>query len=448
MKKAKKMFVLLLAVVFILTGLVTGCGTNNTGSNSGVTKESTATVKETTASESATKEKTKVDFWYLWGGQEAKPVVDLIDKFNKSQDSYEVVGLSVPDIQKIVVALSSGTGPDVTDNFSDNVASYADKGILLPLDEYMKKDNFDFSDFAPSVVKTVQYKGQTLALPINAMTFMLYYNKKLFAEAGIAEPPKTDSEMLADAIKLTKVESDGSISVLGYPDFPNIYFLDDMTFALGGDFVSADGKYTPDNAGTIAALKNIIEYRKKFGVDKIAKFASSAKYMDASADPFYTGKQAMRIDGPWFGPEVKKNAKDIDYAVIPLPYPEGKPELAKGGKITSSIFFIANNSKNKEGAWAFIKWLNEKPQMIEFNSGMSNIPARMSAWTDAAFANVVDFAAYTDLLKSTNLKTMPVTPTQTEFIKILKDESELAMNLKKSPEDAMKAATEKANALK
>lgn len=446
LKKVWKTSAILILSVFVLSVVMAGCSSKE--KEPAKNNETAIETKELAKTAEPKKEKTVVDFWYLWGGAEAESLEKMITEYNASQDSYEVKGLSVPDVQKIIVAISSGDGPDLTDNFSNNTASYAEKGILLPLDDFIARDDYDMSDFIPAALETGKYKGITYALPINVNFNMMFYNKKLFAEAGLTEPPKTDKELLDYAIKLTKVNADKTLEVLGFPDYPQVYYLTPMTFALGGEFVSADGKLTPDNAGTIAAINLIKSYREKFGVDNVTKFNSSAKYLDAT-DPFIAGKQAIRFDGPWFGNTVKNVLKiDLDYGVAPLPGPEGKPELAGGGEVSSSTFFIAQNAKNKDGAWAFLSWLMSKPNMIKFNDAFSNLPARTSAYDDPAFDDMIDFKAFADAAKSPNLKSFPGMAVQIEYNKTISDEFELAANGKKTAEEAMKAASEKANKLK
>ena len=387
-------------------------------------------------------ERTEVEFWYLWGGEEAEVLEALIARFNESQEEYTVIGSSIPDVQRILVSISAGDGPDIAGNFSENVASYSDMGMIAPLDEYMTRDGFTFDDFAPGIVPAMQYGGQTMALPINLTTFMMYVNTDLLDAAGVSVP-RTSEEMLDVAKKTTQVAADGSIEVLGYPDFPSVYFLDNMTFAKGGRFVDAAGNYTPDNPGTIAALTSFAAYRSEFGVDPILAFTSSARYMDTLADPFMTGHQALRIDGPWFSGALEEHA-GFNYVAVPLPFPTANPGYEKGGKVSSSIFFIPSNANNKDGAWAFLNWLHQVPQMVEFCAGMGNIPSRISAWTNPAFSDQADFAAYTAYLSSPNLQPMPVTPTMTEFMGILADFAEMAMMLQMSPEEAMSAAAAEA----
>ena len=225
-KSSRKILVVMLVLTLIVTGILTGCGSTKVSDTGSATVATTTTDAKTATAEAKTTEvvkaKTKVDFWYLWSNAaEVKIVNDLIAEYNKSQDNYEVNGIS-KDVQAITVAIAGGNGPDISDDFDYRIAGYADTGIIEPLDDYMKKSQYDTSDFINAAFQACQYKGKTYALPISVTTYMMYYNKKLFTEAGLTEPPKTDKELLADAIKLTKVNADKTIDVLGYPDFPFI----------------------------------------------------------------------------------------------------------------------------------------------------------------------------------------------------------------------------------
>lgn len=447
----KRILSILLVLTMVL-GLFVGCGNKDVNSDDQTDQEvadKDNTEAEVTDSEdSDDKEKEEVVLWYLWTGVEGENLEKIVDEFNNNQDKYEVKGLSVPDVQKVTVAISSGEGPDITDDFSNNVASYAEKGIMEPLDKYIKDSGYDTSDFVPAALETCQYNDETYALPIGMNLMMLFYNKQLFKEAGIEEPPKTDEELLDCAIKLTKVNDDKSIDVLGFPDFPFVYYVNPMSFALGGQFASEDGKtLTPNNEGTIRALDILVEYREKFGLDNVIKFQSSGKYLDPT-DPFISGKQAMRIDGPWLGHNIKNVIKaDVDYGVVPLPYPEGKPELEKSAEVSSSMFYIPVTAKNKDGAWEFLSYICGGEGMKQFNLLNAGLPARLSLLEDSDFEALEDFEAFADLAKSPNLKTFPSLPQQAEYQQIIGDQAELAASLEKSPKEAMDEAAEKAKKL-
>ncbi|MHA6482084.1 ABC transporter substrate-binding protein [Paenibacillus sp. strain BS8-2] len=428
------------SVALMLTASLAAC--------SGGNNEPAATNSGEKAPSESNGKKEEVSFWYLWGGTEGENVEKLISEFNASQDKYEVKGLSVPDVQKIIVAISSGDGPDITDNFSNNTASYVEKGMLLSLDEYIARDKYDVSDFVPAALEAGRYNGELYALPINVNFNMMFYNKTLLAKAGLDTPPSTEEELLDYAIKLTETNADGSIKVLGFPDFPTVYYGNNMTYALGGNFISEDGKtLTPDNEGMKKAIELLRAYREKFGSDNVLKFNSSAKYLDAT-DPFIMGNQAIRFDGPWFGNTVKNVLKkDLDYGIAPLPAPAGKPELAGGGEVSASTFFIPSNAKSKDGAWAFMSWLMSKENMVKFNDMFANLPARTSVYDDPAFQDIPDFKAFADAAKNPNLKSFPTFGEQATYSKAIADEFELAINFKKSADEAMAEMKKKSASL-
>ena len=427
--------------VFMMGSIFMGCSKTDPSSASSDNKA--ASTQGTQAKESNT-EKTKVVFWYLWSGDE---IGQIANEFNNAQDKYTVECLSVPDMQKITVAIASGNGPDVTDDFNDNIPSYAEKGVVEPLDDYIKKSNYDMSGWMPGVIEGCTYNGKIYAMHLNSTFFGLFYNKKLLAEAGITEPAKTDKELLEQSKLLTKFNDDKTIKVIGFPEFPSVYY-DKLYYGFGASFLSDDGKkFTPNNSAVLDALKMRVDFRNFAGLDAVTKFNDGSKYCDAN-DPFMTNSQAYRIDGPWLGSNIQKlgiGSDVLDYGIAPLPYPDGKPELAGGGSVTSSVFYINAHSKNKDGAWAFLSWLSLSEQITKLDLNLGNFPSRTKSLEDAAIKAVPDFVRFGELGESKNLKAAPLNGKWVEIYKLFTDEIELAINLKQSPEDALANAEKKGN---
>lgn len=103
--------------------------------------------------------------WHLWTGVEAGYLDDAVAAYNAQSDKYYVEALSVPDSQKIMVAIQSGDGPDITDDFTNNIGAYASKGIMLPLDDYIAKNNTDLSDIIPPRWKPANMRGKPTRCP-------------------------------------------------------------------------------------------------------------------------------------------------------------------------------------------------------------------------------------------------------------------------------------------
>ncbi len=103
---------------------------------------------------------------------------------------------------------------------SSNVGKYCPTGAWIDLAPYLKKDKISLADFTKTPLYYTQYKGKRCALPLLADTFGLYYNKAMFKAAGITSPPKTMSQLTADAQKLTQKNPDGSLKVVGFDPSP------------------------------------------------------------------------------------------------------------------------------------------------------------------------------------------------------------------------------------
>ncbi|TMJ94156.1 MAG: extracellular solute-binding protein, partial [Actinobacteria bacterium] len=125
---------------------------------------------------------------------------------------------------KIVAAIRGGNAPDVVhSDSSDNTGAFCATGAWANLNDYLQRDNISPSILPPAPRYFTQYKGNRCALPMLADVYGLYYNKALFRQAGISGPPKTMSELAADAKKLTQKNSDGSLKVVGLDPVDGFY---------------------------------------------------------------------------------------------------------------------------------------------------------------------------------------------------------------------------------
>jgi multiple sugar transport system substrate-binding protein len=393
--------------------------------------------------------KVTVDFLYLWSGPEGAALEKVIAKFNASQDRIEVKGRSAPDFQKQLAEMSGAKGFDISDRFGSDAASLASKGSLEPLDDYIARDKFDVADFVPRALKEQQYQGKTYAFPIALHTVMLLYNKKLFSDAGISKPPTTINELKDDVLKLTKVDAKGNLTQLGMhqPGTQSGDYIS-LAYAFGGGWVDSDNRPTPDNPGNLAAMHfwvdNVV---KKYGADAIKKFQSGYGEYASPQNPFFSGKVAMTTDGEWMPIFIKQYAPTLQWGVAPLPYPDGKQELAGGTALSSSNFFIPKNAQHKQEAWEFLKYLVSPPAMLEFTHALGNLPARTSLLGDPTYADTDQFNVWLDSLKSPNLGNFSV-PYGAEYGKDLSDQFQLVNTLQATPEQAMAKVKEKSAAYK
>lgn len=384
-------------------------------------------------------EKTKVVFWYLWGGTEGEVIQEAIDAFNAQSETVVVEGLSVPDSQKILAAIAAGNGPDVVDDFSVNIGLMATSGILEPLDEYIEKTQYDLSQFVPASVEACKMDGELYSMPISLNLMGLYYNKTLLQEAGFENAPKTLEEMYDMAVATTKVNADGTIDVCGFPDFPFVYYTNNFVAAAGGGWYTPEGQPAfADDAGNKMALELARNYREKFGLENVLRFQAAGKYFDPT-DPFVIGKQTFRVDGPWLGQNVRDLlGSDMDYGVCPIPYPQDKPELESRALASSSTLFIASNSKNKDAAWDFVAWFCAKGGQELMASKMGNFPSSLALLENKDMLGGYDMDFYISLAQSPNLVSVPNVPAAGEYNVLISEQVEQCVNLKQDVDTTLK----------
>jgi multiple sugar transport system substrate-binding protein len=362
--------------------------------------------------------RTTVTFDYLWTGAEANALQQVIKQFNESQKQITVVGISNPDTQKQLASMSSSTGSfDISDNFGNNVGSWAAKGILAPLNGYLQAVGMSTSDFVPAAMSQVTYQGQVYSLPIALHDFELLYNKKEFAAAGIAGPPKTTAQLAADIAKLTKVNSSGQITQLGLGNPDTETTMTTLGYVFGGTWDGPDDRTpSPQDPGNLAALnfytQNVTD---KYGAAKVARFTAGWGQYGSPQDPFYTGKVAMVIDGEWQPVMAKENAPNLDWGVTNIPYPTGDPGLAGTTQLTASTLFIPANAPHKQAAFTFMKYLTSSSVMLKFTLALGNLPARKSLLGNPAYNSIPDFSVWLAALKSPNVHSLASQPYSAQY---------------------------------
>lgn len=357
--------------------------------------------------------KTTVTFSYLWSGAEAKAISQIIKSYNASQNEVVVKGISSPDFQKQLTSMSSTQGSfDISDNFGNGVGSWASKGIIAPLDSYLKAGGISASDFVPAAIDQMKYNGKIYSVPIAVHSFQLLYNKKLLSDAGVSVP-KTMDEFASAIASLTKQGADGTITQLGLGDPSVSTTLTTLGYNFGGTWDS-NGKPSPTQKGNIAAATwyqdNIT---KKFGAAHIATFnAGAGEYMSAQ-DPFYIGKTAMVIDGEWRALNIPTVAPTLDWGVTSIPY------VTTAGKnttqLTASTLFIPTNSKHKEAAGKFISYLAGSKGMTKFSLALGNLPSRTSLLDSSAYNGIKNFSSWLEALKSKNAFALSSAPYSAEY---------------------------------
>ncbi|MDR7814733.1 ABC transporter substrate-binding protein [Lacrimispora sp.] len=428
---------------------VTGCGSSSQAQ--ATTAQTTAAGGETTSGETSApaenKEAQVITFWYNNTGDEAAVYEKAISEYNASQSNYKVEGLSVTDAQKVIVAMSSNESPDVIKISNQTVVQYQKNGLLENLQPYADKESFDSSIYSEQAMNANTIDRNIYALPLDAYTIQMYYNKELLKEAGYTEPPKTMEEMYEMAVKATKVDGSGNIEVLGYPLFPYASARQELIYGFGGRWWDEDSNVTPDNAGILDSLNMNIKYRNQFGgkaLDGFIGTANTNRYTEQ--DMFFQGKQLFRLDGSWLPTMMKNFNSTVDYGITLIPGTQANPELRGTSRYETDSVAVPAMAKNKDGAWDFTKWLCSQEGAKIIDLGTGNLPAVKALYDDADIKAVPGFTEFIDALKQEKGIQYPVMADYDEYISMINAALDTVYSGSKTPEEALKAlAAQSAN---
>src|SRR3954470_15054064 len=243
--------------------------------------------------------------------------------------------------------LQSGQFPDVM--IAVDSAGFAEAGNLYAWTPDELKD-FQFPDANP-------IKGKYYQLPANTQTIPpVYYNKKMFAEAGIAAGPRAWAQLLTGAAALKAKGSTPFVVGGGKDAFASAMILDGivsvdvygktpdwMTRRRAGSVTFADADFT-------AALAKFADLAAKGYI----RASDVSRDYAATEQAFQDGKGAMYPMGNWFAANADSKPHRFEIGVFNLPRDDGRtvvPAYTGGGMIVSAK--AANLDAAKRFALAF-----------------------------------------------------------------------------------------------
>ncbi|MGW1541333.1 ABC transporter substrate-binding protein [Streptomyces sp. NPDC002309] len=340
-----------------------------------------------------------------------QPELDKFEKQTGIKVKLEVVPWS-DLLNRILTATTSGQGPDVLNIGNTWSASLQATGALLPwdaknLDKIGGKDRF-----VDSALGSTGAQGQDpAAVPLYSMAYALYYNKKMFADAGISQPPATWDELVATGKKIAK-DGKWGLGAEGSNLSNNIH----QVFVLGkqhdADFFTADGKPDFTSDGAVAAVKQYVDMMAK---DKIIAPGNAEYAQNQSLSDFAKGKTAMVLWQTASATFASMGMKEDEWGVAPAPVQSGAPGTgASTNSMVAGInMAVFKNSDNLDGATEFVKFMTSDAEQKILNKAYGSIPPVKAAQSDAAF-NAPATAVLRETLAN-SATALPQVPDESQF---------------------------------
>ena len=366
-----KKFIGILMTTAMLTTSFTGCGTDNIASG----------INQTQKDEDM-KGKTEVDFWYSGGKTAVKVVQDIVDDYNKSQDTYFVKTVTQADYsetyEKLQAAIAGNVAPDVVLLESDSARGLSDKNLVVDLSEKMKKDNdFNEDDYVSTFFEQGKDDNDKMfGIPAYGTTQVLYYNKNAFNKAGIDPNNIKTWQDLAQAA--SKIKNDGEYTY-GWEPMWGADNLIDASLSNGGTIFSEDGKKVTINSKEWVEVWS--NFEKWIHDDKTMAIHSGGQgweYWYKTIDDVIQNKA-----GGYTG--SSGDQADLDFSIVgAIEQPSWKDGTESKPVARALILSVLTKSSEEKqaGAYDFMKYFTNVKSQAKWSMSTGYVPVNKGVLDD------------------------------------------------------------------
>jgi multiple sugar transport system substrate-binding protein len=355
-----------LAAAAVVALLAASCGGDSAEEDQSDTGAGTGPVPEPT-------EPVTVTFASWVGSQEG--MQRLYKKFQEEHPNITIEFQDVPAeeaTEKLTTQIAGGNPPDAAYVDASTVASFASRGALVNLDDYIARgDIVDPDDYVEAFKTFATFEDSFYGLPFDGESTGLFYRTDLFEEAGIESPPTTWDEFEATAQALTK----SGEQQYGYQVFApeSAYYWYPWLWQAGGTLLSEDGQSVEFNSDV---AKEAAEFYVGLTDVSAPDYLNSNSYDGRVA--FANGQVAMYMAGAWFAGVLDDEFPDISGKWDAAPLPEGDEGCAT--TIAGDALVMFEAGKNADAAWKWIEFLSAPENMAEwtFKTEGTLLPPRQS----------------------------------------------------------------------
>jgi multiple sugar transport system substrate-binding protein len=323
-----------------------------------------------------------IEYWQYFFDARVDAMNRLIQQFEAANPDVQVIHNSdIPydDFRdKIAASAPAGVGPDVATLFYGWVPAWVDAGYLIPLPEDAFPPDEIASQFSPMVPQS-QFDGEYWAIPTAVRTLALFWNKDLYAAAGLdpESPPQNLDELVEDAIALTKYDAAGNIEIEGFPvSMPgqdHHWFREVLVRQYGGQPYSDDNRTVTYNSPEgCEAFKYLLQFETVYNT-------GSDDLFEDGTQAFIQGKAALHIDGSFRVGSIAASAPDLNYGVTELP--EGNGTMSTFGSYwTHGITRkAAEDPARLEASIRFLKFITSPESGTLWVNKVGELPAQLEA---------------------------------------------------------------------
>jgi multiple sugar transport system substrate-binding protein len=393
-----------------------------------------------------------LDVWTTWAGGPDQ-LQALFDRYTQTTGLPVDVTAGIDDRQ-VSKALSGSRPPDVVIlSTVDPVGAYHAQGLLEPLAPWIEATEIELDDVYPAPLARCEVEdGAYACLPWGCDVYALFWNKRLFAAAGLdpQRPPRTMEELAAYAERLTLRDASGEIIQIGFlPDFPRSN-TDLYLRMVGGAWYGDDaGTLTVNAQPAIDALTWQRQVFDAYGSEGVQSFIGPLNYYTNSSHALYAGRQlscqechrgappsdrklpgngfydgrvAMMVSGQWqVGPHhIPRLQPNLDYGVAPFPPPSDHSDRANTTVVRGPVAVIPASAPDKQAAANLLAWMMSPKVVADVSRTDASLPTSRRAAQDLRFGQIPHFDVFLDLLADPNAASVTTSPISAELNEALR----------------------------
>lgn len=407
-----------------------------------------------------------VTLWHSETASNNDSLARLVDRFNASQGEVRVQAIYQGSdnelAAKLIASMRGGSVPTLAWQSEPYTGSMIDSGQVTPVQEYIDRDNYDLSDFAPAAIEYFTVDGTLYAMPVGLAVPLMYYNKIPFREAGLDpdKPPRDLDEARAVSEKLVRRDSAGNVTLHGFALEIHPWYVEVIEAGAGELYVNNDN----GRAGVATESRFDNEAGRKF-FQWWRGMVHDGLALNVGWDP--SGAQALLAIGAGKAVMVFSTSaalrsifdvlatgiEGVELGAAPIPGIPGRVPEGSPGVYSRSLWIMsARPQEERDAAWTFIKWLVEPEQQAEWFAGSGYLPVRNSAYdlpiAKETIAKYPEFNVPVALFAKTATTTAALGPLIGPFQQVrdaVRGAIESMLSGSADPDDAMETAARNAD---
>lgn len=314
--------------------------------------------------------------------QRTEVLKGMIARFEAANPGIKVEVTSLPwgqAFEKLATMVSGGEIPDVVEMPERWMSLYANSDQLESLAPWIAR-----WDGAAALSDRVLSFGSVVndtpyMIPYGFYLRAMFWNKKLFKEAGLDGPPATLDDFMAANAKVSALPGKYGYCQRGGPGGANIYIMMMQTMAGSNAFFDADGNSTFNTPGSVKGLQLLVDvYQKGYSPKDSVNWG-----FNEIVAGFYSGTCAMLDQDPDALIAIAERMPAEDFAVAPMPLGPAGNSFPTLGYAGWSMFKAA---QDKDAAWKLIAHLSSQESNLEWAKFVGVVPIHKESQRDPAFA--------------------------------------------------------------